>query len=119
MRIICHCMTFLCSRRIFIAYNDKMCLRLFYAFHMVLSMCKSNRPAIASLYKSYVILQGIFYLLLLDTDIFLSNCCAGMLQELAHKLDIVSVIDVYLRCKVLSKAVSRYSIKSKVFASCF
>ena len=88
-----------------IACNDKMRLRLFYELHMVLSMCKSNRPASASLYKSYVILQGIFYLLLLDADIFLSNCRAGMLQELAHKLDIVSVIYIYLGSKVFAETV--------------
>ena len=81
-------------------------------------MCKSNRPASASLYKYYVILQGIFYLLLLDTDIFLSNSCAGMLQELTDKLDVVAIVDVDLRCKVFSEAVRRYSIKYKVFTSC-
>ena len=52
-----------------------------------------------------MILQSVFNLLLLYADISLSNCRAGMLQELTNKFDVVSVIDVYLRCKVFSKAV--------------
>lgn len=39
-----------------------------------------------------LILQCIFYFFSLYADVFLRNGCTGMLQELTHKLDVISVV---------------------------
>ena len=52
-----------------------------------------------------MVLQSSFNLLLLDAYISLGNCRAGVLQELTNKFDVVPVVDVDLRCKVLPETV--------------
>ena len=40
-----------------------------------------------------------------------------MLQELAHKFDIVTVVNIYLDSKVFAEAMRRDTIKTEIFTS--
>lgn len=62
------------------------------------------------LYEIYMIFKCLFYVLLLNANIPLSDDSRGLLQELTHKLNIVSAVNIDFRGKKLTEAMCRDTV---------
>ena len=66
--------------------------------------------------KSQVVLNGLLYLSLLDSDVSLCNCGTAMLQEMLDKGDVIPAVPVNLGGIELPERMRPYILDAKVIA---